>query len=98
MLIVVIFNTKFRCMLIAINFKTKNLVSVLYAKYDDYGELIGPDLFNYHGAINTPSDCCGCNQIIRGTATVRPDHNYVLLKRATRLHNDIHNAEFCYSI
>ena len=37
MLIMVIFNTKFRCTLIAINFQTKNVVSILYAKYGDYG-------------------------------------------------------------
>ena len=36
----VIFNTKFRCMLIAINFQTNNFVSVLYAKYGDYGMLV----------------------------------------------------------
>ena len=41
MLIMVIFNTKFRCMLIAINFHAKNFVSVLYAKYGDYGTLMG---------------------------------------------------------
>ena len=40
MLIMVIFNTKFRCTavrLIAMYFQTKNVVSVLYAKYGDYG-------------------------------------------------------------
>ena len=37
MLIMVIFKTKFRCTLIAMNFQTKNIVSVLYAKYGDYG-------------------------------------------------------------
>ena len=37
MFITVIFNTKFRCTLIAMNFQTKNVVSVLYAKYGDYG-------------------------------------------------------------
>ena len=35
-LIMAIFNTKFRCTLIAINFQAINLVSVLYAKYGDY--------------------------------------------------------------
>ena len=37
MLIMVIFNTKFRCMLIAMYFQTIKFVSVLYAKYGDYG-------------------------------------------------------------
>ena len=37
MLIMVIFNTKFRCTLIALCFQTKIFVSVLYAKYGDYG-------------------------------------------------------------
>ena len=37
MLIMVIFNTEFRCTLIAMNYQTKNVVSVLYAKYGDYG-------------------------------------------------------------
>ena len=40
MLIMVIFNTKFRCALIAMNFQNKNVVSVLYAKYGDYGMCI----------------------------------------------------------
>ena len=40
MLIMVIFNTKFRCTLIAINFQIKNFVSVLHAKYGDYGMYI----------------------------------------------------------
>ena len=35
-LIMVIFNTKFRCTLIAMDFQTKIFVSVLYAKYGDY--------------------------------------------------------------
>ena len=39
MLIMVIYNTKFRCTLIAMNFQTKN-VSVVYAKYGDYGNSI----------------------------------------------------------
>ena len=33
----VIFSTKFRCTLIAMYFQTKNFVSILYAKYGDYG-------------------------------------------------------------
>ena len=40
MLIMVIFNTKFRCTLIAMNLQTKICVSVLYAKYSDYGTFI----------------------------------------------------------
>ena len=34
-----IFNTKCRCTLIAMYFQTKPFVSVLYAKYGDYGIL-----------------------------------------------------------
>ena len=37
MLIMLMFNTKFCCMLTAMYFQTRMLVSVLYAKYGDYG-------------------------------------------------------------
>ena len=51
MLIMVIFNTTFWCTLIATNFKTKNFVSVLYAKYGDYSTY-NIDEYNY---VTTPS-------------------------------------------
>ena len=55
-LIMVIFNTKFRCTLIAMNFQTKNLLSVLFAKYGVYGTSLELTLEMSISVSNDPRD------------------------------------------